>query len=311
MKNLNVISLFSGVGGTCLAFKTAGFNIVVANEIDQECCKTYKLNFPNTDLIEGCIVEKFNDIKKYSANVIIAGFPCQSFSRAGKRLGLADARSGLIEKIFELADNPEIKCVFLENVKGLLTSNRGVDFHYIISKLEQLGFNVSYKLINAFICGYTRQMRERIYIVAVRNKIFKFSEYRSKEKMRDVDFNCDMAEFEYTKEKHIKYFSGAAFDLGAIKKKTFSQIRRVYLRKLSSCPTLTANMGTGGHNVPIIKTNSGHIRKLSPRECFDLMAFPKSFRLPNIANCHLYKQAGNSVIVTLVQDIAKDIAKIL
>ena len=80
--------------------------------------------------------------------------------------------------------------------------------------------------------------------------------------------------------------------------------------KSNVCPTLTANLGTGGHNVPLIFTKQG-IRKLTPRECFNLQGFPSNFKLPSLANCHLYKQAGNSVIVPLVKRIAENILIIL
>lgn len=76
--------------------------------------------------------------------------------------------------------------------------------------------------------------------------------------------------------------------------------------KSNVCPTLTANLGTGGHNVPLIFTKQG-IRKLTPRECFNLQGFPLTFKLPDLANCHLYKQAGNSVIVPLIKRIAENI----
>lgn len=76
--------------------------------------------------------------------------------------------------------------------------------------------------------------------------------------------------------------------------------------KSNVCPTLTANLGTGGHNVPLIFTRQG-IRKLTPRECFNLQGFPSTFKLPNLANCHLYKQAGNSVIVPLIRRIAENV----
>ena len=92
---------------------------------------------------------------------------------------------------------------------------------------------------------------------------------------------------------------------------TIYQWRRVYVRENKSkvCPTLTANMGTGGHNVPLVKTKKG-IRKLTPRECFNLQGFPKSYKLPsNLSNTRLYKQAGNSVVVPVIERISYEIAK--
>ena len=93
---------------------------------------------------------------------------------------------------------------------------------------------------------------------------------------------------------------------------TLYQWRRVYVRENKSgmCPTLTANMGTGGHNVALVVTDHG-FRKLTPEECFGFMGFPKTFRLPPLANSHLYKQAGNSVAVPVVRRIAEAMAKAL
>ncbi len=95
-------------------------------------------------------------------------------------------------------------------------------------------------------------------------------------------------------------------------KDTVYQWRRIYIRENKSnvCPTLTANMGTGGHNVPLIKDNFG-IRKLTPRECFSFQGYPQNYILPNLANSKLYMQAGNSVTTSLIQHIANEIIKVL
>ena len=93
--------------------------------------------------------------------------------------------------------------------------------------------------------------------------------------------------------------------------KTVYQWRRKYVRKNMSnvCPTLTANMGTGGHNVPLINPQGKRttVRKLTPRECFNFQGYPKDFILPKLADCHLYKQAGNSVVVPVIRQIAEQI----
>ena len=111
--------------------------------------------------------------------------------------------------------------------------------------------------------------------------------------------------FYYTKEKNDFY---DILERDMTKEDTIYQWRRKYIRENKSnvCPTLTANMGTGGHNVPLIKTKE-RIRKLTPRECFNFQGFPESYKLPNIANSHLYKQAGNSVSVPVIKKIAESI----
>jgi DNA (cytosine-5)-methyltransferase 1 len=110
----------------------------------------------------------------------------------------------------------------------------------------------------------------------------------------------------YTRDKFHHY---DVLEKNMTRMDTVYQWRRVYVRENQSnvCPTLTANMGTGGHNVPLVLTKHG-IRKLTPRECFNLQGFPKDFHLPeNLANAHLYKQAGNSVSVSVIERIANNI----
>ena len=114
--------------------------------------------------------------------------------------------------------------------------------------------------------------------------------------------------FYYTpKSQYYEWLKNAV-----VSKETVYQLRRIYVRENKSklCPTLTANMGTGGHNVPIIKDDFG-IRKLTPRECFNFQGYPREFKLPNIANSALYKQAGNSITLPLIERIARQILKVL
>lgn len=113
----------------------------------------------------------------------------------------------------------------------------------------------------------------------------------------------------YTKDKNKFYDQ---LEESITSQKTVYQWRRKYVRENKSglCPTLTANMGTGGHNVPLIKSDYG-IRKLTPRECFNLQGYPEDFILPDLADSHLYKQAGNSVVVPVIEAIAKEILKAL
>ena len=127
----------------------------------------------------------------------------------------------------------------------------------------------------------------------------------------------DCIDFENKKEDKYYYTKECPFydklEEGITKSDTIYQWRRIYVRenKINVCPTLTANMGTGGHNVPLILTTSDHtFRKLTPRECFNLQGFPDTFKLPNeMANTRLYKQAGNSVVVPVIKRIAENIYK--
>jgi len=171
-------------------------------------------------------------------------------------------------------------------------------------------------VLNSMHYGNVPQNRERIYVVAFKDKN-KFNKFKFPypvpltKKLSDViDFNTKVLDrFYYTKDfLHYDKIKDII-----VSQDTVYQWRRVYVRenKNNVCPTLTANMGTGGHNVPLIYTKNG-IRKLTPNECFALQGFPKDFRLPtDIAISYLYKQSGNSVSVSVIERIAKEILKVL
>ncbi len=308
---MDTMSLFAGVGGTCLAFKNAGFTITVANERDKYACQTYRANFPKTHLIEGDIDDNMDELMSYDVDTIIAGFPCQPYSLAGRRKGSEDARGKYIDNIIKLASKRRVCCVFLENVAGLLSIESGRVFEELKSELNKLGYNVAHTMVNSHTEGYSIQMRKRLYIVATRGFTMTFPDinsFRDKKcsPMRTIDFSLDIKELEYTPDKYPVFFASHPELLSEnTETGVFYQSRYSKTRCTNRCPTLTANMGQGGHNVPLIKTTSGNLRRLSPRECFDLMTFPKDFILPDISNSQLYTQAGNSVVIGVVERIAR------
>lgn len=304
-------SLFAGIGGIDLAFYKSGFKIKWANEIDKKACETYERNF-NHDII--C-----KDIKHLSqhelsyVDVLAGGFPCQAFSIAGYRKGLSDERGGIVFELLRVVENLRPRVLFLENVKNLKTHDRGNTFKYIIELIEKLGYKVKYTVLNT--CEYSTlpQNRERIYIVGFKNeedfKNFSFP-VKTNIKLSIRDFlEKDVCEyFYYNDTKYYELLKGAMTN-----PHTCYQWRRIYVRenKNNLCPTLTANMGTGGHNVPLIIDNES-IRKLTPRECARLQGFPDEFIFPhNLPNSILYKQIGNSVSVPVVEIIANNILKSL
>ena len=193
-----------------------------------------------------------------------------------------------------------------------MTHDKGQTFKTIISSLEELGYFVHYKVLNSLTHANIPQNRERIFIVAFLNK----SHFDNFIFPQSIPLNITISNMLEKKKVHDDFYqtnrdSKAVNEMLAhIKKKnTIYQYRRFYLRenKNNICPTLTANMGTGGHNVPLILDNFG-VRKLTPRECFNFQGFPKNFILPSsLANSHLYKQAGNSITVPLVHRIAQQI----
>jgi DNA (cytosine-5)-methyltransferase 1 len=184
----------------------------------------------------------------------------------------------------------------------------------MVSLIEGLGYHVQYKTLNSMFHGNVPQNRERVFIVGFLSK--KANENFEFPKAIPLTKSINNA-IENT-EVDSKYFYDERFDCYSDIKdyvkssNTLYQWRRQYVRENKSnvCPTLTANMGSGGHNVPLIKVRKG-IRKLTPRECANFQGFPKSFKLPTISDSKLYHQLGNSVTVPLIARIAKKIAKVL
>lgn len=317
----NCASFFAGVGGIDLGFqRTGNFETIYANEFDESPIKTFELNF-NVD-VDNRDISLVNPEDVPDTDVILAGFPCQAFSIAGYRQGFEDVRGrGML--FFELARIIEAKqprVVFLENVKNLVSHDNGKTFDTIIKTLDDIGYhNPVYGVLNAMNYGNVPQNRERIYIVAFRDEDDR-ANFRMPAPIARTTNIRDVIDFEnqvndkyyYNKQKYKSEIIDALVE-GMDDQDSIYQWRRRYVRKNQShvVPTLTANMGEGGHNVPLILTNNG-IRKLTPKECFNVQGFPNDFVLPEDVNdSKLYKQAGNSVCVTVIQRIAENISEAL
>ena len=306
-------SLYAGVGGICLGFKQAGYQISWSNEWDKNACITYRENF-NHKLIEGDVWE-INEKKLDKVDVIIAGFPCQSFSVAGYRKGFNDERGTHFFRIIDFIEFHDPKVILLENVKNLKGHDKGNTFKTIKKSLNDRGYEVYDKIINTKELTEIPQNRERIFIVCFKKDLLKNSDFIfpvKKTKPNPVTDYLDKKNLDSSLiySERFKHFDKLKNEMKS--EKTLYQWRRQYVRenKNNLCPTLTANMGTGGHNVPLILQN-GIIRKLSPRECFRFQGFPETFKLPKIAKSQLYKQAGNSVSVPVIKKIAIEIKKVI
>lgn len=311
---MRTIDLFAGVGGIRHAFESSGFKTVFANDFDKNCKKTYDLNSKDVKLTVGDIWSV--DISKIpDFDVLLGGFPCQAFSIAGHQQGFKDkkGRGNLFFRIVDILKAKKPKAFLLENVKNLKVHDEGRTFKIIKEELENLGYYVDSCVLNSMTHGNIPQNRERIFIVGFldKNKLkqFKFPE--------GVELTKNYKDF-VEKNVEPKYYYNGKPLYSRIKDSiksdsTVYQWRRRYVRanKKGVVPTLTANMGRGGHNVPIIKTKTG-IRKLTPRECFLFQGFPPTFKLPvDLPDSELYHQAGNSVTVTVLERVAKEMKKVL
>lgn len=312
-EDFTFIDLFAGIGGMRLGFESAGGRCVLTCEIDDAALETYSLNYSPKQAHKyfGDICKiKSVDVPKH--DVLIAGFPCQPYSIAGLRKGLKDERGTVFMEIIRILKDKKPKAVLLENVKGILAHDGGRTFEYMVSLIEDLGYHVKYQTLNSMTHGNVPQNRERVFIVG-------FLSRKAAEQFEfpyPIPLTKTISNAIESSKVDSKYYYDERFDCYKEIKKmvksndTLYQWRRQYVRENKSnvCPTLTANMGSGGHNVPLIKVRDG-IRKLTPRECANFQGFPKSFKLPKIADSKLYHQFGNSVTVPLIQRIAKNIAK--
>ena len=313
-KKLKAIDLFAGVGGIRIGFESAGFETIYSNDFDKKASETYRLNFGEIDNSNLFGVIKERGMKRIPArfDILLGGFPCQPFSVAGSKKGFADQdRGNLLFAVIEILKKRKPKAVFLENVKHLKNHDDEKTFKRIQDDLRSAGYYMKAEVLNSMTHGNIPQTRERIYIVAFRSPrtLMKF---RFPEKVPLIKKMPHILE----KDADEKYYYDGRYGeiYGRLKKgvknrDSFYQYRRIYVRELKNgmCPTLTASMGAGGHNVPIIRDSRG-IRKLTPRECARLQGFPESYKFPDSqADSHLYKQIGNSVTVPVISRIAENI----
>jgi DNA (cytosine-5)-methyltransferase 1 len=313
------IDLFSWIWGFHIALKNVWWECVSACEIDKNARITYEYNFNNWK--KDNLFNKwffFNDITELSWNefpehdILCWGFPCQAFSIAWYRKGFEDWRWNLFFDVSRTIKNKQPKAIFLENVKNLKSHDDWKTFQTILDTLKHLWYHVKYEVLNTYEYWNLPQNRERIYIVWFREKEYydKFSFPKkinlTKEIIHMLDKDVDKSFFYEWKPLYGKIKDDVN------KENTAYQWRRQYVRENKKWvfPTLTANMWTWWHNVPIIYTKKW-IRKLTPKECIRIQWFPENYKQPSISNWQLYKQAGNSVSVPVLERIWENIIKAL
>lgn len=306
---MRYIDLFAGTGGFSTAFKKFdNFKCVFANDFSKSSKKIYEQNYPENNFI-------FEDLHKIDVvnipehDLLCGGFPCQPFSIAGKRKGMKDERSNVFWKIIEILTFHKPKIVILENVKNLVTHDNKKTFKVIIDSLKELGYFVKYSVLDTSKITNIPQHRERIFIICFLdiNNYNKFNFDFNIVENNSINFyleNDVTSKYYYTEK--LKVYN--TIKESVTEHNVIYQYRRHYVRKnkTNRVPTLTANMGGGGHNVPIILDNKG-IRKLTPKECFNLQGFPQDYNLNGLSDTELYKLAGNAITVNVVELIIQKI----
>lgn len=292
---MKFLDLFAGIGGFRLGMESAGHECIGFCEIDKFARTSYKAIHDTTGEVEMHDITTISDefIREIgSVDVICGGFPCQAFSIAGKRKGFEDTRGTLFFEIARFASILRPRYLFLENVKGLLNHEGGATFETILRDLDELGYDVEWQVLNSK--DYVPQNRERVFIIGHlrgerTRKVFPF-------KKNDRTFTLT------AQDRHGVLQVG-----NTVKTDSFGgnpQRGRVYNPNgISPC----LNCMQGGGLEPKILIDNYQIRKLTPRECWRLQGFPDwAFDKAKEVNSdsQLYKQAGNSVTVPVIADIA-------
>lgn len=283
---MKFIDFFSGIGGFRLGMEMAGHECVGHCEIDKFADKSYRAMH---DVKEG---EWFaTDIRTVEpgdlpeADCYCGGFPCQAFSVAGKRGGFEDTRGTLFFEVMRLAAVRKPKYIFMENVAGLLSHDGGKTFGTILNTLGQLGYWYEYQVLNSKNYGVP-QNRERVFIIG---HLGGYSE----QQIFPITSNDKTSK--ETCEKGLECIYDGDF-----------QSKRIYSTNGIS-PTIPTS--GGGHHIPFI-WDGKHLRQLTPKECFRLQGFSNEYfeRAAEVnSDSQLYKQAGNSVTVNVIYEIAKRI----
>lgn len=318
------IDLFAGIGGMRLGFEAAGGSCVFSSEFEKNAQKTYFENhgeFPFGDITK---IDP-NDIPDH--DVLLAGFPCQPFSHAGLKLGIADTRGTLFHNIAEILERKKPKFALLENVKGLVSHDKGFTLQTVLRRMSELGYtcNIDREVINS---GTPKQLqtaskhmvmksinfgvpqnRQRIYIVLWRDKSIKAFNYPApiaiETRVGDILEENPPANFTisdrlwegHKNRKKQNKLNGKGFGFGLVDESS------------AYTNTISARYYKDGSEI-LIKQKDKNPRKITPREAARLQGFPESFIL-NQSNVHVYKQFGNSVSVPVVKSLAIKISKLI
>ena len=298
-KKIKFIDLFAGIGGIRRPFSEMGAECVFSSEIDKYACQTYEANwgeYPSGDITK--IHAK--DIPKF--DILLAGFPCQAFSNAGKRKGFEDTRGTMFFEIARILKYHRPEAFLLENVKGLVGHNKGDTFKTMLNILEDdLGYKVYYKVLNAKDFGVP-QNRARIMIVGFKNHNIRFEfpeEFKYKKKVGDI--LLEEVDDKYTisdrlwashrrrKEEHKAKGNGFGYSL--------------FNANSDYTSTISARYGKDGSEA-LIEQKGKNPRKLTPRETARLQGFSDDFKIV-VSDTQAYKQFGNSVPTIMIGEVAK------
>lgn len=316
------IDLFAGVGGIRLGMQRAGGKCIYSSEWNYQAQKTYLTNYGEMPF--GDITKE--SIKKYipdNFDILCAGFPCQPFSISGKQKGFDDTRGTLFFDICSIVSLKKPPIIFLENVKHLVHHDEGNTLKIILRKLEELGYNVAWRVLNGSDYGVP-QNRERIIIIGTLNGVFDFTKVKKKPRPHLIDFLDKEGNFEYLAPEEYtlldnpKKQEGSGLIFAGYRNKSIrkagvrpgtehlsrvhKQPNRIY-SVYGIHPTLPSQESSGRF---FVLTEDRRVRKLTINECWRIMGFPESYKKISPLG-EQYKQLGNSVCIPMIEAVANEI----
>ena len=313
VNKLKFIDLFAGIGGFRIALERQGAECVFSSEWDKYAQITYKENFRE---IPAGDITKINEAEIPEHDILCGGFPCQAFSISGKQRGFNDTRGTLFFDIARIARHHKPKVLFLENVKNLTKHYNGNTLKIILRTLEEIGYDIYYKVLTASHYGVP-QARERIYIIGFRKDLgitdFTFPKPRYNEiYLKDI----------LEKDKDMKEYLINRTDLKFWKRDETPALNPIQIGQINKGGQGERIYSINGHAITLSAYGGGvagktgaylinrQIRRLSPRECARVQGFPEWFKIP-VSKFEAYKQFGNSVSIPVIEAIFSQILNAL
>jgi DNA (cytosine-5)-methyltransferase 1 len=318
--NLKIASFFSGCGGMDIGslgkfkflnknYKKLPTEIVFSSDFDKSICNLYKLNFKHQNLCED--IRNLHESIVPDHDILTGGFPCQSFSviaQNPKRLGYKDARGQLFFELCRILQKKKPKVFIAENVKGILSANKGEAFPLIIEEFQKVGYHITYKVLNASHYGVP-QKRERVFIVGFRNKklLEKFSFPEPTTFLDPIPLSSILEDEHLVDEKY--YFSQKAIE-GLKASKNSKLMNKGRAQDITGpCNTVAAHLAKVSLNStdPVLCIN-GKYRMFTPQEVARIQSFPDDYKLLESKTIN-YKALGNAVPPVVMWHLMNEVIK--
>lgn len=325
---MNIVSLFSGCGGLDLGFEKAGFNVSVANEYDPTIFETFKINHPNTHLVEGDVRQVTReDIASFISGEIdgiIGGPPCQSWSEAGSLRGIEDARGQLFYDYIRILKEFHPKFFLAENVSGMLANRHSAAVQNIVNLFEEAGYNVSLTLVNAKNYGVAEE-RKRVFYIGFRKDLgieFIFPKGSTEDDDKKITLRDIIWDLQETavpagpKNRHNseainnnEYFTGAFSPIFMSRNRVKGWNEQAFTvqasgRQCQLHPQAPKMKKFDTNDYRFVEGSEHLYRRMTIREIARIQGFPDDFQFVYTETNNAYKMIGNAVPVNLAYEIA-------